>query len=460
MRSLVGSTALLRDSFLIALFRSPRLTLVKPSLWQFAVPVLLLLMVLIVVDWLSVSSGPRAISSASIKNMLLASLPIGVIAWMLSREALVGEDRDGVIPDLFGQIFVRLILVFLLYLIALKAINLLDVSTSNVRRSQMILFVWFVLCASKALAIWAVSICSERHPLQRAGLIFVLALFLLAPGIVANKSEIWIRQGNDFYEPTLASDITLNNQALLLQDQLALIKPQRPGVVDLYFIGFAPDASEDVFKRELETIHPLMDQRFDTAGRSLRLLNHSSSLATYPVATVAHLRTALKVFGQKMDPHEDVLVLYLTAHGSREHSLISRFFPMQLEELNPQRLKNLLDASGLRNRVLVVSACFSGGFIEPLADQYSLVMTASSKDKTSFGCGNDSDFTFFGKALFDEQLRLSYSFEQAFKNALPTIAQREQAIGVKPSDPQIAVGAQIIPILDRLTARLKATERN
>ena len=37
-----------------------------------------------------------------------------------------------------------------------------------------------------------------------------------------------------------------------------------------------------------------------------------------------------------------------------------------------------LDAAGIRNRVLVVSACYSGGWIEPMATDSTLVMTAVS----------------------------------------------------------------------------------
>ena len=61
-----------------------------------------------------------------------------------------------------------------------------------------------------------------------------------------------------------------------------------------------------------------MDQRFDTAGRSLRLVNNDGTLRDYPLATVSNLQRALAAVAQRMDPQEDVLVLYLTTHGSRD----------------------------------------------------------------------------------------------------------------------------------------------
>ncbi len=58
----------------------------------------------------------------------------------------------------------------------------------------------------------------------------------------------------------------------------------------------------------------------------------------------------------------------------------------------------------------MVSACYAGGFIEPLKDDRTLVITAADAHHTSFGCGAESDFTYFGKAYFDQALRATYSF--------------------------------------------------
>lgn len=454
MRYLVDSAVLLRDAFLIGVFRTPALRFTAPSLAHYFLVASLPLLMFVGLDWLSVALGPRSISIAAVKNVLLALLPLSLIAWLVSRQAQL------ITADSFGQIFVRLILVFGLFLMASRALDLLDIGALTLRRLHLALLVWFVLCCCKALATWSGMVSVHSFNGSLIGLAWVCPLLLMSTALLGSQAKIWMQRPNPVYEPTLASESALNNQALLLNEQLASIKKHRPGVADLYFIGFAPDASEDVFKRELESIHPLMDRRFDTAGRSLRLINHSLSLATYPVATVSNLRVALRALAEKMDMQEDVLVLYTTGHGSREHDLAARFAPMRLEQLNPESLKNMLDAAGIKNRVLIISACYSGGFIDPLKDPYSMVLTASSKEKTSFGCGNDSDFTFFGKALFDEQLRRSFSFEQAFKDALPSIARRETALGVPPSDPQIAVGDAITPKLKEIAIRLQAIQPN
>ena len=98
--------------------------------------------------------------------------------------------------------------------------------------------------------------------------------------------------------------------------------------------------------------------------------------------------------------------------------------------------------------------------MDVLADPHTLVMTAADATHTSYGCGRLSALTFFGRALFDEQLRRSHSFEQAFAAAVPVIRQREIDAG-KPdgfSNPQIRMGAAIAPVLQVLAARLDAAQ--
>ena len=90
----------------------------------------------------------------------------------------------------------------------------------------------------------------------------------------------------------------------------------------------------------------------------------------------------------------------------------------------------------------------------------TLVMTAADADHTSYGCGRLSELTFFGRAVFDEQLRKTHSFEQAFAAAVPLIRQREDAAGKRDgfSNPQISVGEKIRPVLQALEERLGRAE--
>ncbi len=422
-----------------------------PSIGSALVLALIGLLLAIVADWWSLPYGERAFIWQGSFALALACLPLIFVSWVASRRI------QNLVPDPFGQIVLRLTAVFVLYIAFRFALDILifhlKLPRSTAYGARIVLVMWFVIaCALYINRIVSLADWVARN--LRWGLVGLASVFVLSatPYLLHQKNlpRFWIDLAEKIEEPTLASERTINNQALLFTQQMIDLKPQRPGVIDVYFLAYAPDATQDVFKRELDVIHTLMNSRFGTTGRSLRLQNHSSSLSTYPIATASYLKVAMEQFAALMNKDEDVFVLYLTAHGNREHDLIPKFPPMQLEPITPSSLRTMLDRSGIKNRVIIVSACYSGGFIEPLKSPDTLVMTASANDRTSFGCSNESDFTYFGKALFDEQLRKTFSFEQAFKGALPVIAERERKIAVPLSDPQITVGENIRVHLKKL----------
>ncbi|HYE41621.1 MAG TPA: C13 family peptidase, partial [Ramlibacter sp.] len=221
---------------------------------------------------------------------------------------------------------------------------------------------------------------------------------------------------------------------------------------------FAPYAAEDVFLRESTMVAGLLAQRFDAEGRVLHLANHATTSERLPWATPLNLQRAVQALAQRMDREHDVLVVYLTSHGARNFRLSAAHWPLKVEGIAPVDLRRALDDAGIRHRVIAISACYSGGWIAPLAGETSLVMTAADPDHTSYGCGRRSELTFFGRAVFDEQLRSTHSFERAFAAAVPVIRQREQEAGKKDgfSNPQISVGAKIQPVLHELEQRLDA----
>jgi len=232
-------------------------------------------------------------------------------------------------------------------------------------------------------------------------------------------------------------------QPALLDQAMRRLAPSRPGVADLYFVGAASYASEDVFMKELRVIAQLFRERYDSAQRTLLLINNPSTAASEPVATATSIARALRRVGEVMDPEEDVLFLYLTSHGSEDHRLAMQFWPLQLNDLDPRMLRKMLDDARIKWRVVVISACYSGGFVEALSDAHTMVLTAAEASRQSFGCGTESDFTYFGRAYFDEALRGTRSFIAAFEQAKGIIARREREEALTPSNPQMFVGARV-----------------
>jgi hypothetical protein len=253
-----------------------------------------------------------------------------------------------------------------------------------------------------------------------------------------------------------ASEAVLVKQPQLLYEAVTELEDERPGVTDLYFVGFAPYSAEDVFRKDIEVARDLFDDRFGTDGRSIVLINNPRTILEAPLATVSNLRATLSGIGEIINSRQDVVMLYLTSHGTRDHKLAVEFPPLQLSALAPATLKEMLDDAAIKWRIIVVSACYSGGFIEPLKDDYTLIIAASAADRTSFGCGSESEATYFGDALFQHALRFEDSFVKAFEQAKQRIAERERAEKREPSNPQIFVGDAMAARLPKLEADLRA----
>jgi hypothetical protein len=230
----------------------------------------------------------------------------------------------------------------------------------------------------------------------------------------------------------------MSAQPARLATALDALAPQRPGVVDLYVLAFGSDGSERVFRNETLYVRALFQRRFGAGGRVLALANDPELADVLPLATRSNLGTALRGIAARMDPAEDVLLLFLTSHGSEAHELQVTLDPLPLAQIDAAWLAQALDATGLAHRVVAVSACYSGGFLPALANPQTLVFTAARADRPSFGCGPDSDITFFGRAWLTEALNETPDFVDAFERAKLAIARREKAAGYDPSEPQVA----------------------
>jgi hypothetical protein len=299
-------------------------------------------------------------------------------------------------------------------------------------------------------------------PWQRPQGVYAVGLLAVLFGLFASgwlRGDLWVAEEETevLAEPGLSivQEEVFHRQQTLLDEQLDALEPERPGEVDLYFLGVAPYAPQEVFVREMTTVRKLFDERFGTRGRSLVLANSPATLADTPIASVTQLRYALAEIGKIMNPDEDVLFLFVSTHGDAGHELAFELTPLALEPLTPTALARMLHDAGVKWRVVVISACYSGGFVEPLKDQNSVIITAADADSTSFGCESGNDLTYFGRAYFDEALRETHSFAKAFEAARRAVSERERSEHLTPSSPQIFVGAAIDERLAAIEARLR-----
>lgn len=237
-----------------------------------------------------------------------------------------------------------------------------------------------------------------------------------------------------------------------LDAALADLRPQRPGVVDAYVVVAALD-SDPVFGREAREAGRVLARRFDAAGRTVVLgADEGSDPADAPASPEA-LAAALAAAAARMNRDEDVLVLYTTSHGSPGAGLNFRD-PVRGEAvISPARLAAMLDRPGVKNRLVILQACYSGQFVDVLAAPRTVVATASSSMKPSFGCSAGNDWTFFGHALINQAMRRPDSFARQFRRAYVTILGWEQRLGIETSSPQLSVGAETAGWLAALDAR-------
>ncbi|MBU1331113.1 MAG: caspase family protein [Gammaproteobacteria bacterium] len=229
-------------------------------------------------------------------------------------------------------------------------------------------------------------------------------------------------------------EIALLDQGRLLDEALAAVPTSSPAP-ELYTLTLAGDGKQSVFLREADYVTNLLTERFAAHG-SVTLVNHRDHLADRPLATRENLARAIQTLAERSGP-EDVVFLYLTSHGSASHALNLDQPRLQLADLAARDLATLLQPLADRHKVVVISACYSGGFIPPLKDDKTLIMTAARSDRVSFGCSEEADFTYFGRALFADALSQTDDLQKAFDLAAAHVAEREQADGFEASQPQL-----------------------
>jgi hypothetical protein len=231
--------------------------------------------------------------------------------------------------------------------------------------------------------------------------------------------------------------------ARLMGDALDGLQAQRPGRPDTYVVsvGFWGDA---VFENEARQAGEILGDHLGAEGRTITLTAGGHPQRTFPAATPGNLSAAIGHIGSLIDPNEDLVVVFLTSHGANDGSVGIRENNRINSAIRATHLRDMLNAANIRNRVVIVSACFSGAWVAPFADDNTVILTAAQHDRTSFGCQPQREWTFFGDALFAHGVRdRNESLLAAFDSAKVLIErwEREQNL-TPPSNPQRYVGAR------------------
>ena len=310
-----------------------------------------------------------------------------------------------------------------------------------------------------AVVIWALVIFTRACRLHFDGVVpgvaggmgFLIVLFLVLPGswVVMQHYSLtptffFSYDTSDWEEYTsVDSEAVYYAQRELVADKTSDIAPGTTGEVDVFFIGFAGNGDQGVFESEAKFAGEVVDKQFGTSSRTVVLHNDLDALDSEPLANSYNLFEVIDATAGRMDLDEDVLFVFLTSHGSSEGWIDVSLFPLDMQPLYATDLRQALDASGVRWRIVVVSACYSGSFVEPLQDDHTLVITASAADRNSFGCSDERELTYFGEAFLRDAFSKNGDIVAAFETAQAAVIERERQEGRKPSNPQISIGKEM-----------------
>jgi hypothetical protein len=279
------------------------------------------------------------------------------------------------------------------------------------------------------------------------------------PGLVSGDNETDVRASLNL-GPELERDRSprwLLDEQRRMDKALAGLGPQKPGVVDAYIVVVGLD-SDPIFGREAREAGKVLSRRYNAAGHTIVLAGtDGDGPSTLPNGSPRNLAVALARVAELMDRKQDVLVLYTAGHGAKV-GLAYHDADDGFGIIPPARMARMFDELGIKNRLLILSACFSGIFVPTLSSDTTALFTAASADRTSFGCQSDRDWTFYGDAMINNALRQPVPLAKAGENAQALIAKWEgMNSDITPSQPQIAIGSKVSTWLVPLEARMPKT---
>jgi len=249
------------------------------------------------------------------------------------------------------------------------------------------------------------------------------------------------------------AETLLFGQSARIDRNLAAIGADTSAGPKAFFLGFAGVGEQKVFAQEIGLASRVLSERYGINGRGLSLINDERDLERAPLASVAGLKYALRGLAARMNVDRDVLFLSISSHGAQDPAIAVSNSQLPLNDLTDEDLAQALSDSAIKWRVIVISACYAGAFIDSLKNPQSIIITAAAADRTSFGCSNDRDLTYFGEAFYRDALPEAHSLRDAFEKAKSAIAAREHREHVDPSKPQAYFGAELEAKLASMSAR-------
>ena len=316
---------------------------------------------------------------------------------------------------------------------------------------------WFVAFAA---AIASAEVVARTIPVtagsksRRAAAILVPMLIIGATPLVFKLDSDFALLANQYWPdthsgedapPDIDAEKLWTMQPALVAKALAATD-SRGASTKAYVLTVGAGGSQLIFGREARFARSVLANAFGAGQRSVILANDAKSLYQVPLATNSNLEPILAGFGRKMDRSRDIGIIYLTSHGGADAELMTDLPDYSdLQPIGAARLASELARAGIKRRVIIVSACHAGSWIKSLASDDTIIIAAARADRSSFGCSDERELTYFGEALLKGPLAKGASLAESFDAARRTVAEWEGPVG-RHSEPQAFVGKNMAAI--------------
>jgi Peptidase C13 family len=199
-----------------------------------------------------------------------------------------------------------------------------------------------------------------------------------------------------------------------------------------------------------DNTEPVFDDAVQTLAQRLRAAGVPAANIHRLSATAAELRHGVepatadnllrRIANLSVRPGENCFV-FLTSHGEHDAGL---WLARSDRALHPEELAQALSRGcGSAPTVVIVSSCYSGGFAAgAMAKPNRIVLTASRRDRPSFGCEAGRNYTFFDGCLLGAFPKAA-NWKGVFAATKSCVSRQEHAMGERPSDPQAYFGAAV-----------------
>jgi hypothetical protein len=251
----------------------------------------------------------------------------------------------------------------------------------------------------------------------------------------------------------------------LLQKEASVARSQiESQPVSVIYAGFALHDGSTAFEGDIKTIKTMSTLMNRAAPDNVQLLSSNKpgfgkntlpSATEHDVANGIEAAAALERAAVEKYGKAPLLVVLLSSHGAP--GIVAVKAGDASARITAADLRDSLKPLAPYPTLIIVSACFSGSLINDLKTEKRIIMTAASADRPSFGCQSNSERTWFVDSLAkafstDETLR------QWYDATVHDVAQREIAMGYKPSQPRFWIGKSMQPYAQAMLKEMAAQQ--